>query len=411
MYYNARYYDPAIGRFISADTIVDPGAGNMGFNRYMYVAGNPVNYTDPSGHVLTLAVVLIAALIGAVGGGVAGGIQYNLTHSGNNWDFGGFMGAVGAGAALGAIGASVGIVAATGVVIGGAAATIVGGAAGGFASGFVGGAANAWINGASFGDGLVSGLRGGLMGGITGAYMAGITFGVGMLSDASPGYGDFTQEGGDLCQNKCHSSFDSESNVLGGDDEFNARMLKYLDQGNVADATESIANPSAGATGSYSGISKWDAFWLDVKHKFQMMVLEPTDPMQLTVSLVVRLNDFVTPQPQYIPMCDCYTQLMVPPFLPSGPIGNSVNTIRNIFKGMGSLQGGGYLGSARQLIKNGFKFKGNTAGGYQKWYHPSGAKVQIRPDGQIYRTGGGKGFKWDHKGNMNRNLHGQEFIY
>ena len=64
MYYQARYYDPAIGRFISADTIIDPGAGNMGFNRYMYVAGNPVNYTDPSGHAVFLIGLGIAMLIG-----------------------------------------------------------------------------------------------------------------------------------------------------------------------------------------------------------------------------------------------------------------------------------------------------------------------------------------------------------
>ena len=49
-YYNARYYDPALGRFIQADTVV-PGAGNpQALNRYAYTLGNPVRYTDPSGH-------------------------------------------------------------------------------------------------------------------------------------------------------------------------------------------------------------------------------------------------------------------------------------------------------------------------------------------------------------------------
>ncbi len=39
-----------LGRFISADTIV-PGAGNaQAFNRYMYVRGNPLQFSDPSGH-------------------------------------------------------------------------------------------------------------------------------------------------------------------------------------------------------------------------------------------------------------------------------------------------------------------------------------------------------------------------
>jgi len=50
MYYGARYYDPDIGRFITADTIVPTGGMNsQGLNRYMYVAGNPVKYTDPTG--------------------------------------------------------------------------------------------------------------------------------------------------------------------------------------------------------------------------------------------------------------------------------------------------------------------------------------------------------------------------
>jgi hypothetical protein len=41
-------YDPAIGRFTSADTIV-PG-GVQGLDRYAYVNNSPVRYTDPSGH-------------------------------------------------------------------------------------------------------------------------------------------------------------------------------------------------------------------------------------------------------------------------------------------------------------------------------------------------------------------------
>jgi RHS repeat-associated protein len=48
-YYNARYYDPALGRFITADSIADTGGPN-GLNRYMYTRGNPILYNDPSGH-------------------------------------------------------------------------------------------------------------------------------------------------------------------------------------------------------------------------------------------------------------------------------------------------------------------------------------------------------------------------
>ena len=52
LYYNARYYDPALGTFISPDTMIpDPGMV-IDYNRFLYVRGNPFKYTDPSGHDL-----------------------------------------------------------------------------------------------------------------------------------------------------------------------------------------------------------------------------------------------------------------------------------------------------------------------------------------------------------------------
>ena len=49
-YYNARYYDPDLGQFLSPDTLV-PDPGNLfDYNRYMYTRGNPMRYTDPTGH-------------------------------------------------------------------------------------------------------------------------------------------------------------------------------------------------------------------------------------------------------------------------------------------------------------------------------------------------------------------------
>ena len=49
--YNARYYDPAIGRFISADTIVPDPTNPQQFNRFSYVLNNPPRFIDPSGHL------------------------------------------------------------------------------------------------------------------------------------------------------------------------------------------------------------------------------------------------------------------------------------------------------------------------------------------------------------------------
>ena len=38
-----------IGRFMSADTVVDGVYDSVGYNRYTYVRNNPINYSDPSG--------------------------------------------------------------------------------------------------------------------------------------------------------------------------------------------------------------------------------------------------------------------------------------------------------------------------------------------------------------------------
>jgi RHS repeat-associated protein len=50
-FYNARYYDATIGRFISADTIVSDIFNPQTLNRYSYCINNPLKYVDPSGHM------------------------------------------------------------------------------------------------------------------------------------------------------------------------------------------------------------------------------------------------------------------------------------------------------------------------------------------------------------------------
>jgi hypothetical protein len=44
-----RYYDPVIGRFLSADTL-DPNKPGVGTNRYAYADNDPINKADPNGH-------------------------------------------------------------------------------------------------------------------------------------------------------------------------------------------------------------------------------------------------------------------------------------------------------------------------------------------------------------------------
>jgi RHS repeat-associated protein len=50
MDYNARWYLASVGRFISADTLVSDPGNPQSMNRYTYVLGNPIGYSDPSGH-------------------------------------------------------------------------------------------------------------------------------------------------------------------------------------------------------------------------------------------------------------------------------------------------------------------------------------------------------------------------
>jgi RHS repeat-associated protein len=49
MYYGARYYDPVLSFFVSADNITPEKADSKTRNRYSYVLNNPLRYTEPLG--------------------------------------------------------------------------------------------------------------------------------------------------------------------------------------------------------------------------------------------------------------------------------------------------------------------------------------------------------------------------
>jgi RHS repeat-associated protein len=55
VYMNARYYDPTLGQFISPDTLVPDAGVLIDYNRYGYARGNPMRFSDPSGHCATLS--------------------------------------------------------------------------------------------------------------------------------------------------------------------------------------------------------------------------------------------------------------------------------------------------------------------------------------------------------------------
>jgi RHS repeat-associated protein len=50
LWYNSRFYDAQLGRFIQPDSIVPNTFYPLAFDRYQYVYSNPLNYIDPSGH-------------------------------------------------------------------------------------------------------------------------------------------------------------------------------------------------------------------------------------------------------------------------------------------------------------------------------------------------------------------------
>ena len=50
MYYGSRWYDPTIGHFTQADTIIPNDHDPASYDRFAYVNNNPVNGNDPTGH-------------------------------------------------------------------------------------------------------------------------------------------------------------------------------------------------------------------------------------------------------------------------------------------------------------------------------------------------------------------------
>jgi RHS repeat-associated protein len=113
-YYGARYYDPELGRFIQADTIVPSPANPQTLNRYAYCGNNPMKYVDPTGHIfgiddaIMIGVAVGAALGGASSAAQGGNIGMGILTGAIGGLFGGLGSFVGASAwatsALGAVG-------------------------------------------------------------------------------------------------------------------------------------------------------------------------------------------------------------------------------------------------------------------------------------------------------------------
>jgi RHS repeat-associated protein len=93
-YYNARYYDPTIGRFISADTVLQNYDNPQTLNRYSYCQNNPLTYNDPTGHFAIFAAMAIGAAIGAAVNVGIYAVQHRGSYTGEGFAKAALTGAV-----------------------------------------------------------------------------------------------------------------------------------------------------------------------------------------------------------------------------------------------------------------------------------------------------------------------------
>jgi RHS repeat-associated protein len=100
---NGRIYDPAIGRFLSADPFIQFSGDSQSYNRYAYVLNNPMRYSDPSGHFVEFLVPVAkwiadyAILAGAIYGGISGYQEGGLKGAFYGAAFGAISGAISSG--------------------------------------------------------------------------------------------------------------------------------------------------------------------------------------------------------------------------------------------------------------------------------------------------------------------------
>ena len=101
-YLRARYYNPVIGRFTTADTYTGKEDDPLSLNLYTYCGNNPVLFNDPSGHFFNLAAAGIGAAVGAAINVAITAVTDYLDDGQFNKDWKEYAGAVASGAIGGA---------------------------------------------------------------------------------------------------------------------------------------------------------------------------------------------------------------------------------------------------------------------------------------------------------------------
>jgi RHS repeat-associated protein len=165
---NGRLYDPEIARVLSGDPAIQEPDNSQNYNRYSYVANNPLSFTDPSGYFFKKLFNSAKKLVKKAANAVKSAFKKVTKWVKENWQTVVVIAVVavlaltpGGQAFVAPIAGS--LQAATAGVIGIKAATgaVIGAIAGGLSSGLAGG-------------GLSDILRGALIGGIQGGITAGV---------------------------------------------------------------------------------------------------------------------------------------------------------------------------------------------------------------------------------------------
>jgi RHS repeat-associated protein len=188
--YNARYYDPHIGKFISPDTFIPAPYSPQSLSRYTYVYNNPLLYNDPTGHFVNLGFAAVGAVVGAAVGAVVATAPQMIQNVRDgapltaNIEPGQVATAVVAGAVAGGIG---GLTFGVGLAVmgTGAAATVASGAAAGAVAGQAGRATGNVLSG----DSLTQGLGNPVdiaIDATAGAVLAGVGYGIQQLARSGP---------------------------------------------------------------------------------------------------------------------------------------------------------------------------------------------------------------------------------
>ncbi len=65
-YLQSRYYDPAVRRFVNADSYASTGQGIVGYNMFSYCSNSPIIRGDPDGNFGILGIIAVGAVVGGL---------------------------------------------------------------------------------------------------------------------------------------------------------------------------------------------------------------------------------------------------------------------------------------------------------------------------------------------------------